>query len=34
MGFRTLLVDRWLAPIIITFHSPAIPASIFRPSTG
>ena len=25
MGFHTLLADRWLSPIIVTFHSPADP---------
>lgn len=25
MGFRTLLADRWLSPIIVTFHSPGDP---------
>ncbi|MCC8998431.1 MAG: hypothetical protein LM522_02855, partial [Candidatus Contendobacter sp.] len=25
MGFHTLLADRWLSPIIVTFHSPGDP---------
>lgn len=30
MGFRTLLADRWLSPIIVTFHSPGDPRFDFR----
>ncbi|HOB63175.1 MAG TPA: 2-aminoethylphosphonate--pyruvate transaminase [Candidatus Competibacteraceae bacterium] len=30
MGFRTLLADRWLSPIIVTFHSPGDPRFDFH----
>lgn len=30
MGFRTLLAERWLSPIIVTFHSPADERFDFR----
>lgn len=29
MGFHTLLADRWLSPIIVTFHSPGDPCFDF-----
>jgi phosphonoacetaldehyde hydrolase len=31
MGFHTLLADRWLSPIIVTFHAPGHPRFDFRP---
>ena len=30
MGFRTLLENRWLSPIIVTFHSPGDPRFDFK----
>lgn len=30
MGFRTLLDDRWLSPIIVTFHAPGHPNYDFK----
>jgi 2-aminoethylphosphonate-pyruvate transaminase len=33
LGFETLLDDRWLSPIIVTFFCPADPAFSFPPST-
>ena len=29
LGFETLLKDRWLSPIIVTFFCPADPAFVF-----
>jgi 2-aminoethylphosphonate-pyruvate transaminase len=34
MGFHTLLADRWLSPIIVTFHSPGDPRFDFTRSIG